>query len=102
MKMKRIVLLLGIVTAIVAFLTTYETMAQAQSKMIHQDVYPVFVTKDLKVCKEFYGKWFDLQPVFESSFFILLVSAGENSRSIGFLSEVHPSSPPSNPAMDTL
>ncbi len=106
MKMKRIVLLLGIVIALVAFFTTYETQAQSntnsdnmKNEMKYQDIYPVFVTKDLKAAKEFYEKWFNLKPVFESGFFILLVSEG-NSRSIGFLSEVHPSSPPSSPAMN--
>ena len=104
--MKRIVLFLGMVTAIVAFFTTYDAQAQYNGEMDklkismkYQDIYPVFVTKDLKSSKEFYGKWFNLQPVFESSFFILLVSE-ESSRSIGFLSEVHPSSPPSSPPMN--
>jgi catechol 2,3-dioxygenase-like lactoylglutathione lyase family enzyme len=106
MKMKRIILLLGIVIALVAFFTAFDTQAQnnkdldkMKSNMKYQDIYPVFVTKDLNASKEFYGKWFGLKPVFESSFFILLVSE-EGSRSIGFLSEVHPSSPPSNQAMN--
>lgn len=100
--MKRIVLVLGIITAIIAFLATYEVKAQSVKKetaMKYQDIYPVFVTKDLRASKAFYGKWFDLQPAFESSFFILLISS-DGSRSIGFLGEEHPSSPPSNPAMN--
>lgn len=104
--MKRIVLLLGIVTAIVAFLAAFETHAQGnnvndkiRTEMRYQDIYPVFVTKDLTVTKQFYEKWFGLKPVFESGFFILLTS-DDGSRSIGFLSEVHPSSPPSSPAMN--
>jgi predicted enzyme related to lactoylglutathione lyase len=105
-NMRRIVLLFGIVTAIIALFTAYESHAQTSStkpsaSMKYQDVYPVFVTKDLSACKEFYGKWFNMQPVFESSFFILLVSADESGRSLGFLSEVHPSSPPDNPAMNS-
>ena len=103
--MKRIVLLAGIVTAIVALLTAYETQAQSNSNqkqpiMKYQDIYPVFVTKDLNACKEFYGKWFNMQPVFESSFFIMLVSADESTKTIGFLGEIHPSSPPNIPAMN--
>jgi catechol 2,3-dioxygenase-like lactoylglutathione lyase family enzyme len=105
--MKRIILLFGIVAAIVALLTAYESQAQTnqttskpKTTMKYQDVYPVFVTKDLTACKDFYGKWFNMQPVFESSFFILLVSADESSRSLVFLSEVHPSSPPTSPAMN--
>lgn len=102
--MRRIVLLIGIMAAILAMFTAYETNAQqstkTQASMNYQDIYPVFVSKDLKACKEFYGKWFNLQPVFESSFFILLVSEGQSPRSIGFLNEVHPSSPPSSPTMN--
>jgi len=105
--MKRIVLVSGMVTAIIAFFTTFETKAQSnkdhstknKSPMKYQDIYPVFVTKDLRTSKEFYGKWFNLQPAFESSFFILLISE-DGSRSVGFLNEEHPSSPPNNPAMN--
>ena len=68
-------------------------------KMTYQDVYPVLVTKNLKACKEFYTKWFDLNVSFESSFFILLVSKGERSFSVGFIDEEHPSSPPTSSAM---
>lgn len=107
--MKRIILLAGIATAIIALLVTSETQAQggthgtstkSKEQMIYQDVYPVFVTKDLKASKDFYSKWFDMQVVFEASFFLLMVTPGEKSFSVGFLSEVHPSSPPSNPAMN--
>lgn len=107
--MKRIILLAGIATAIIALLVATETRAQIGSlstspkkieQMTYQDVYPVYVTKDLKTCKEFYSKWFNMQVVFESSFFILLVTPGEKSFTIGFLNEVHPSSPPSSPAMN--
>lgn len=68
--------------------------------MMYQDVYPVFITNDLKASKEFYSIWFNMQIVFESGFFVLLVTPGEKSCSIAFLSEVHPSSPPSSPAMN--
>ena len=67
--------------------------------MTYQDVYPVYITKDLRACKEFYTKWFNFQVAFESSFFVLLIAEGEKSFSIGFLNEVHPSSPPTSPAM---
>lgn len=110
MKLKRIILFAGIAAALIAWIVTTETYAQHtatmnntakdSSSMIYEDVYPVFVTKDLEKCKDFYTKWFSMQAVFESSFFILLVTPGEKSHTIGFLSEVHPSSPPSNPAMN--
>jgi catechol 2,3-dioxygenase-like lactoylglutathione lyase family enzyme len=65
-----------------------------------QDLYPVFVTKNLNESRAFYAAWFNMQVVFESTFFVLLTTSGERSFSIGFLSEVHPSSPPSCPAMN--
>ena len=68
--------------------------------MTYQDVYPVFITKDLSACKVFYSQWLHFQVAFESSFFILLVSEGDRPYSLGFMTEVHPSSPPSNPAMN--
>jgi catechol 2,3-dioxygenase-like lactoylglutathione lyase family enzyme len=69
--------------------------------MNYQDVYSVFVTKDLKATKDFYVKWFNFQIYFESSFFILLAAvSGDKSFSIGFIDEVHPSSPPDISAMD--
>ena len=68
--------------------------------MTYQDVYPVFITKDLAACQAFYTRWLGFQVAFASSFFILLISEGENPYSLGFMSEVHPSSPPSNPAMN--
>jgi catechol 2,3-dioxygenase-like lactoylglutathione lyase family enzyme len=69
--------------------------------MKYQDVYSVFVTKDLKASKKFYTKWFNFKVVFESAFFMLLAGEGERSFSIGFLSEDHPSSPPTAPAMNS-
>ena len=65
-----------------------------------QDVYPVFITKDLKTCKNFYTKWFGFEIAFESAFFILLTSKGERSFNLGLMREEHPSSPPSIPAMN--
>lgn len=68
--------------------------------MNFQDVYTVFITKDIKASKKFYADWFGFTPVFESTFFLLMSTPGEHSVSVGFLSEVHPSSPPSAPALN--
>ncbi len=70
--------------------------------MNYQDIYPVFVTKDLKTTKDFYIKWLNFQVYFESSFFILLTATcGDRSFSIGLIDEIHPSSPPTIPAMNS-
>jgi catechol 2,3-dioxygenase-like lactoylglutathione lyase family enzyme len=56
--------------------------------------YPVFVTKDIRATKDFYQQWFAWQPLFESTWFILLASPGEHPVLLGFIHETHPSSPP--------
>lgn len=104
--MRRVVLWIGILTAIIACLATYEAGAQetnnqkTNNKMQYQDIYPVFITKDLQATQAFYVKWFNLNVAFESGFFVLLISDGERPWSIGLLDENHPSSPPSAPAMN--
>ena len=110
MRMKKIILLTGIVTAIIAILVTGKVNAQTlnttsstiknDERMNFEDVYPVFITKDIKSCKDFYVKWFDMKVLFEAEFFMLLTSSTEKYN-IGFLSEVHPSSPPSAPAINS-
>jgi uncharacterized glyoxalase superfamily protein PhnB len=58
-------------------------------------MYTVFVTRDIEASKAFYVKWFHYSIVFESSWFILLSSPGDQPAMIAFIHEVHPSSPPS-------
>lgn len=64
-----------------------------------QEVYTVFITHDVKKCKEFYAEWFGFTVIFESSWFILLQSPGEKGFPLAFMNEEHPSSPPSPRAM---
>lgn len=64
-----------------------------------QEVYTVFVTKDVKKSKAFYSEWFGFTAVFESSWFILLQSPGEKGFLLAFMNEAHPSSPPHPKAM---
>jgi catechol 2,3-dioxygenase-like lactoylglutathione lyase family enzyme len=56
-------------------------------------MYTVFVARDIEASKNFYTKWFGYSIVFESSWFLLLASPGDQSQ-IAFISEEHPSSPP--------
>jgi catechol 2,3-dioxygenase-like lactoylglutathione lyase family enzyme len=58
------------------------------------DAYSVVVTKRLRQCRDFYVGWFAFEVVFEASWFVLLSSAGEPSRSLAFMDPDHPSSPP--------
>lgn len=61
------------------------------------DVYPVIMTKDLAACRAFYTQSFGFTPVFESTWFLMLVSAGERPFTLAFMHEKHPSSPPTLP-----
>ena len=58
------------------------------------DAYTVVVTERLRECRDFYGRWFGFEVVFEASWFIFLTSGGEQPVSIAFMSPEHPSSPP--------
>ena len=99
---KMIFVLLFINTIITSYAQQKTDTSSLKNKtMTYQDVYSVFITKDLKTSKEFYTKWFDFEIVFESSFFILFSSGGEKPISLAFMSEKHPSSPPSNPALNS-
>jgi len=86
--------------------TAFNCVAQSNSQttkpvqMNFQDVYTVFITKDMKASKSFYEKWFGFTIVFESTFFVLMSTPGEHRVSVGFLNEVHPSSPPTAPALN--
>jgi len=65
-----------------------------------QEVYTVFITTDVKKCKEFYTQWFGFTSIFESSWFILLQSPGTRSFPLAFMNEEHPSTPPVPKAMN--
>ncbi|HEY0742768.1 MAG TPA: VOC family protein [Chryseosolibacter sp.] len=60
-----------------------------------QSMYTVFVTKRLAATKDFYTQWFGFQPVFESTWFVVLQMPGNANNLIAFIDEVHPSTPPS-------
>jgi catechol 2,3-dioxygenase-like lactoylglutathione lyase family enzyme len=103
---KKIVLIAGILIAAIACLVANQAHAQThiqpmKTEINYQDAYPVFITRDMIKSREFYTKWLNFEVAFESSFFILLATTGEPSYRIGFLSEDHPSSPPSAPALKT-
>lgn len=59
-----------------------------------QDMYPIVVTNSLHQCRDFYCHWFGFQVVFEASWFVYLISADEQPKSIAFMSSDHPSHPP--------
>ncbi len=64
-----------------------------------QSMYTVFVTSDLTRTRDFYVNWFAFQPVFESTWFVVLQIPGSSGNLIAFIDEVHPSIPPSPKAI---
>lgn len=101
---KKIILLAGVLTAAIAFLVTHSAQAQnvtqpMKAEIMYQDTYPVYISKDIVKSRDFYTKTLGFEVAFESSFFILLTTKATPSYRIGFLSEQHPSSPPSAPAL---
>jgi catechol 2,3-dioxygenase-like lactoylglutathione lyase family enzyme len=59
-----------------------------------QDVYPIIVTEQLAACRDFYHRWFELQVVFEASWFVLLGSPANERAVVAFMHPSHPSAPP--------
>jgi catechol 2,3-dioxygenase-like lactoylglutathione lyase family enzyme len=64
-----------------------------------ESMYPVIVTTELQATKQFYISWLNYHFVFESTWFVLLGSPGKNPSLIAFMSEDHPSAPPSPKAI---
>src|SRR5678816_1861756 len=58
-----------------------------------QNVYPIVVTQRGTDCRNFYRRWFELEVVFEASWFVLLGREG-GSAVIAFMAPDHPSAPP--------
>lgn len=54
-----------------------------------QDFYPIVVTEHLAACRDFYGRWFDLDIVFQASWCVLL-GARESRGSLAFMHPDHP------------
>lgn len=58
-----------------------------------QSVYPIVVTSRAADCRDFYRRWFELEVIFEASWFVLLGRAG-GAAVMAFMSPDHPSAPP--------
>jgi catechol 2,3-dioxygenase-like lactoylglutathione lyase family enzyme len=59
-----------------------------------QDVYPIVVTEHLVRCRDFYRQWFELQVLFEASWFVLLGTGESGRATVAFMHPSHPSAPP--------
>lgn len=63
-------------------------------------VYTVFITTRLEETVNFYEKYFGFTKLFESTFFVLLQSGGEQKFNIAFMDEEHPTAPPTPKAFN--
>ncbi len=59
-----------------------------------QDCYPIVVTPELHNCRNFYQRWFGLDVIFDSTWFVLLSAPAGGRASLAFMSPDHPSAPP--------
>jgi uncharacterized glyoxalase superfamily protein PhnB len=88
---------------LVAVFFTISINANAMSDTTPKQQYLAFygglISKDIKKTREFYAKWFGFTAIFESSWFVLMASPGDNGTPVAFMSEEHPSAPPSTPAV---
>lgn len=66
-----------------------------------KDSYPVIVTNQLAITKNYYLTWLGFESYFESTWFILMQSQGEKPFFIALMDETHPTSPPSMPAVNS-
>jgi predicted enzyme related to lactoylglutathione lyase len=101
---KKMVLIVGVLAAVIAFFVANPVQAQntnqpMKTEIKYQDAYPVFIAKDIVKSRDFYTNNLGFEVAFESRFFILLTTTAEPAYRVGFLSEQHPSSPPSAPAL---
>jgi catechol 2,3-dioxygenase-like lactoylglutathione lyase family enzyme len=58
-----------------------------------QNIYPIVVTQRATDCRDFYRRWFELEVIFEATWFVLLGRA-EGTAVIAFMAPDHPSAPP--------
>jgi len=59
-----------------------------------EDAYPIVVTDKLAECRDFYTRRLGFNIGFEASWFVYLLSAGDQPRAIAFMAADHPSRPP--------
>ena len=59
-----------------------------------KDLYTIVVTDRRLECRDFYVRWLDFEVAFEASWFVYLVSKGDQPFGIAFMAPDHPSSPP--------
>ncbi len=89
MKMKRIILLAGIVTAIIATLVASTIQAQTNKQSNTMKLNAGIVTAKLSETKEFYTKVLNFGVAFENEFYLLLHTPNQQDE-ISFLLPNHP------------
>lgn len=89
--MKRIILIAGIVTAIIAVFVS--NAVHAQSKPGSMKLNAGIITQKLKETKDFYTKTLNFEVVFENEFYLLLQTPG-GSDQLSFLLPEHPTQKP--------
>ena len=89
-----------VVLSHVSFAQQDENSKKNLSMKTIDHVYTVFVTKKLDQTIQFYQEHFGFTTLFESSFFVLLQTPGEQNFNIAFMNEEHPTAPPTPKAFN--
>jgi uncharacterized glyoxalase superfamily protein PhnB len=66
------------------------------------DSYPLITVTNLQASREFFVRWFELEPLFEASWVVMLARPGQGSIMLGLMSRDHPSTPPGPEPFDGL
>lgn len=90
-RMKRIILLAGILTALIALFAS--NVVNAQSKPATMKLNAGIITNKLAETKTFYTKTLNFEVVFENEFYLLLQTPG-GSDQLSFLLPNHPTQKP--------
>jgi len=88
-----------VVLSHLSFAQQVENSKKLSMKTI-DNVYAVFVTKKLDQTVQFYEQHFGFTKLFESTFFVLLQTPGEQKYNIAFMDEEHPTAPPTPKAFN--
>src|SRR5688572_14629492 len=88
-----------VVLSHISFAQQHDNSKKLPMKTIDH-VYTVFVTKKLDQTVRFYEEHFGFTKLFESTFFVLLQTPGEQKFNIAFMDEEHPTAPPNPKAFN--
>jgi catechol 2,3-dioxygenase-like lactoylglutathione lyase family enzyme len=92
-KMKRLIILFGVIVAVLSMLIAYSTKAQEKQTINTMKLNAGIITSKLKESKAFYSNVLNFGITFENDFYVLMHTPDHESE-IAFLLPDHPSQQP--------